>query len=102
MADRKGPRELGGRRLEAEAQPEWEKRVSGPLPSRDARVPGARIKVIVKVAREGYVPAGVRAHASVTTTMLTGETTYAELPALALDPLVVSLSLGEPIGPVAR
>ena len=103
MGERRDLSELSGKSLDATTAPEWERRVTGLPPSAEReREPARAIDVVVKVARAGYVPERLRLRSTVGTTLLTGQTTFGELPALATDPLVVSVAVGERIEPAAR
>jgi hypothetical protein len=101
MGERQDDSELDGKSLDEGAAADWEQRVTG-LPAGAEREPSRALNVVVKVARAGYVPERLRVRANVSSTLLTGETTFGELPALAADPLVVSVAVGERIEPVAR
>jgi hypothetical protein len=91
----------GGLQASGAVAPDWERRVRG-LPPGDSWEPSALLGVIVKVSRAGHVPMQLRVRAAVAPTLLTGQTTFAELPSLASDPLVVSVAVGERIAPAPR
>ena len=100
MGEQHDGSKLDGKSLDASAAPDWERRVTG-LPPGAEREPSLAINVVVKVARAGHVPERMRVRSTVGTTLLTGQTTFGELPALATDPLVVSVAVGERIAPAA-
>ena len=58
---------------------------------------GRRYAVAIKVARPGYVPAGITVRAKAGESVLTAEVSGARLRELAEDPLVVSVSVSRPL-----
>lgn len=88
--------------VDTEAPEAWERRVAGPLPPREERAPDQQVVVILKLARAGYLPTGVTLRARVAPDLITAETTWAELPSVAVDPLVTSIALAEKVGTPER
>jgi len=65
-----------------------------------ADAPTGRIPVIVKVAEDEYVPAGVEVRARISARLFTAQVDTGDLPRLEHDSRVVSVSVAKPIRPV--
>lgn len=60
------------------------------------------VSVIVKVLTPGHVPAGATVRSRIDETLFTAECLAEQLPQVAADPDVVSVSVATPILPAAR